>query len=98
MNVFSIEDQKQYSLARLKQLPRGNLYEIKEIDPIQIDNLNGYEIVAKGKSKDGKEELVYQVMLFENAGDYFIIVGMCTEQLENTLKQFKSLAKTFKRK
>jgi hypothetical protein len=94
----SPEDQKQYSIERLKQLPRGNLSEIKEIDPIQIDNLNGYEIIAKGKTKDAKEELIYSIMLFDNNGDYFIIVGMAAEDFENNLKKFKSIARTFQRK
>lgn len=94
----SNENQKQYCIDRLKKLPRGESNTVKEINPIQIDNLQGYEIVADGKSKDLNNELVYLVMLFSDPGDYFIIVGKATEDLENNLKSFKNITKTFKRK
>lgn len=94
----SSENQKQYSIERLKKLPRGEFNDIKEITPVQIDNLNGYEIVAKGKTKNAKDELVYQVMLFNDTGEYFIMVGTSTADFENRLKIFKSIAKTFKRR
>lgn len=94
----SAENQKQYSVERLKKLPRGEFNAVKEINLIQIDNLQGYEIVANGKSKDAKTELIYQIILFNDKGDYYIIVGRATEDLENNLQRFKSIANTFKRK
>lgn len=98
ISKVSAENQKQYCIERLKKLPRGELNKPKEINPIQIDNLQGYEIVADGKDKDSKEELIYQVMLFNEQGDYFIIIGLATEDRENNLKSFRNIAKTFKRK
>lgn len=92
------ENQKQYSIERLKKLPRGEFNKVNNINPIQIDNLEGYEMVVNGKSEDAKDELIYQVMLFDDAGYYFTIVGMTTEDFENNLKRFKNIAKTFKRK
>jgi len=94
----STENQKQYCIDRLKKLPGGELNKLKEINPIQIDNLQGYEIVADGKNKDSKDQLIYQIILFSETGDYFIIVGMATEDLEKNLKSFRNIAKTFKRK
>lgn len=92
------QDQKKYSEERLKKLPRGEQNTIKEIKEITIDNLKGYEIVADGKTKDNKAELVYQVMLFNESGDYYIIVGQSKEDFDKYLESFKKIVKTFKRK
>jgi hypothetical protein len=92
------QNQKKHSEERLKKLPRGEFNEIKTINEITIDNLKGYEIVANGKTKDEKPELVYQVMLFNEIGDYYIIVGQTKEDFDKYLDTFKKMAKTFKLK
>ncbi|KQS92772.1 hypothetical protein [Chryseobacterium sp. Leaf394] len=92
------QNQKKYAEERLKKLPRGEHNTIKEIKEIIIDNLKGYEIVAYGKTKDDKVELVYLVMLFNENGDYYIIVGQSREDFEKYLESFKKIAKTFRRK
>jgi hypothetical protein len=71
---------------------------VKQINEITIDNLTGYEIVADGKTKDNVPELVYQVMLFDDKGGYYIIVGHTKENFEKYLEMFKKIALTFKRK
>jgi PsbP-like protein len=92
------QNQKKYSEERLKKLPGGEQNVIKEIAEITIDNLNGYEIVADGKTNDGKAQLVYQVMLFNETGDYYIIVGQAKEDFDKYLENFRKIAKTFQRK
>lgn len=92
------ENRKQYSIERLKKLPRGEFNVLKKTNPVQIDNLEGYEIVADGITKDGKKQLVYQVMIFNGESDYYIIVGTATENPENNLVNFREIAKTFQRK
>ena len=94
----SSQNQKKYSEERLKKLPRGELNIIKEINDITIDNLKGFEIVANGKTQDDKAELIYQVMLFNEKGDYYIIVGQTKDDFNKYLESFKKTAKTFKRK
>ena len=89
------QNQKKYSEERLKKLPRGELNIIKEINDITIDNLKGFEIVANGKTKDDKAELVYQVMLFNEKGDYYIIVGQTKDDFNKYLEIFKRIGKTF---
>lgn len=93
-----VVNQKRYSIERVKKLPRGELCVIKDINPITIDNLKGFEIVANGKSLDDKDLLVYQVMLFNEKGDYYLIVGQTTDDFNRYLESFKIIAKTFKRK
>jgi hypothetical protein len=92
------QNQKKYAEERLKKLPRGESFIVKEAKEINIDNLKGFEIVADGKAKDGQAELVYQVMLFNNDGGYYIIVGAAKENFEKYLENFKKISKTFKRK
>ncbi|GAB0157656.1 hypothetical protein CHRYSEOSP005_29350 [Chryseobacterium sp. Alg-005] len=94
----STQNQKKYAEERLKKLPNGNQSIIKQINKISIDNLNGYEIIADGKTKNNIPELIYQVMLFNNNGDYYMIVGQAKENFEKYLETFKKITKTFKRK
>ena len=93
-----IENQKNYAVARLKKLPGGEQSIIKEITNVSIDNMNGYQIIANGKTKENKPELIYQVMLFNDNGDYYLFVGQTKEEFDKYLGTFKNIAKTFKRK
>ncbi|MEJ7677776.1 MAG: hypothetical protein WKG06_07900 [Segetibacter sp.] len=92
------QNQEQYTKERLKQLPRGEFNVVKEVNEVTIDNLKGYEIIADGQSKDNKPELVYQVMLFNDKGDYYIIIGKAKEEFQKNLEVYKRIARTFKRK
>lgn len=92
------QNQKQYAEERLKKLPRGEFNVVKEVNEVTIDNLKGYEIIADGQSKDNKPELVYQVMLFNKKGDYYIIIGKAKEEFQKNLEVYKRIARTFKRK
>ncbi len=96
--TISGTNQRQYALERMKKLPRGQLNEVKETKDITNDNLKGYEITADGKTQDGKPQLVYEVMLFNDQGDYFLILGNAKENFEDNLENFRKIAKTFKRK
>ncbi len=98
ISKVSTQNQKKYAEERLKQLPGGELHVVKEIKEITVDNLRGFEIVANGKTKDNHDELVYQVMLFTDDGDYYIIVGQTKEAFETYLASFKKITKTFRRK
>lgn len=92
------QNRSAFALDRIKKLPKGELNVIKSNNEITIDNLKGYEIVAEGKSKDNLPELTYQVMLFNDKGDYFIILGQTSEDFQKYVDTFKKIAKTFKRK
>ncbi len=92
------QNQKKYAEERLKKLPGGDRSVIKEINEIIIDNLQGFELIADGKTEDNMPELVYLIMLFNDKGDYSIILGQAKEDIEKHLKIFKRVSKTFKRK
>jgi hypothetical protein len=92
-----VENQKKYAEDRIRKLPEGEHNVIKEIKEIFIDNLKGFEIIAYGKTKDDKVKLVYQVMLFTDKGDYYMIVGEAKEEFNANLETFEKISKTFKR-
>lgn len=94
----AVADQENYSIARLKKLPGGESMTIRKSRPITIDQLNGYEIEAEGKTKKNTPALIYQVMLFTQNGYYYIMVGNASEEQEKNLELFKKMAGSFKRK
>jgi hypothetical protein len=96
--AFTGIDRKEFALKRYNQLPDAQNGNVKETNDVTIDGLNGIEIVGYNKSKDATIELVYQLMLFTEGGNYFIFVGQAKEDLDENLKSFKAIAKTFKRK
>ncbi len=98
LTPVAVTDKKQFSLARLKKLPNGETTIAKETNPVTIDNLNGFEIIADGITAEGKKQLVYQVILFIDKGGYYILYGSAADKLENNLADFKKIAQTFQQK
>lgn len=94
----SVSNRKEYAEKRMKGLPDGKLFDIKQVNEITIDDLNGYEIIATLDEQHTSPSLIYQVMLFDHKDEYFIIVGQTQENHEHYLAAFKKVAKTFKRK
>lgn len=97
-NKVPKELQERYAKVRIRKYPRGEDTEIKEINPVSVDNMDGFEIVGDGKSKDGTPALVYQMMLFDESGDYYVVMGQCTENMPENVKVYKSVARTLRRK
>jgi hypothetical protein len=58
--------------------------------------LPGFEIIGDGKNKDGNTILLYQVMLFDKQGFYYILLGQAQENRVKNLASFKKIASTFK--
>ncbi len=90
-------DLKQYSIGRLKQLPGHMQAQIKEVNPITIDDLDGYEIIAYNRRGSIMEQ-TYQVMLFNEDKGYFIMAGQARDNHESNLALFRKITATFKRK
>jgi hypothetical protein len=96
-----IKDRKQFAADRFLKTAHIKDVEVEATTPVKIDNLPGFESVGKASdAKTGKPLCVYQVILFEPDGKQYVIMqGMVGEALrESTLKEFKAMARTFKRK
>lgn len=89
-------NRKQYAEERFRKLPDGQDAIIKSTTEVTIDNMQGYEIVAEGDGNQGKKQLIYQVMLFNDERDYFMILGQSSEDIEKYLTIYMNIAKTFK--
>ncbi|MEL6634262.1 MAG: hypothetical protein AAFQ83_22545 [Bacteroidota bacterium] len=86
-----VPNPRKYALNRLKKLDE---VEPEEVNAIEIDGLKGYEIIAY---KADKQELIYQVMLFEDE-HYYIMVGLAEADFEENIRAFRRLVQRFQLK
>ena len=87
-----------YARSRIYTTEGVNGVEIEQINKMTIDNMNGYEIVARGKDlKSGQPVVIYQALLFEGQS-YYIMTGLISDKRKQEyLTVFKEMAGTFKR-
>lgn len=92
-----IQNKKVFCMSRLKKYPDDYSLIIEQgINEIQLDGLNGYELFAK--NNDAENEELYQVILFNDDGGYFLFVGTYLKGSETAVEDIKRIIKTFKRK
>ncbi len=92
-----VSDKKALCLARLQQYPDSySVLEEQGIHNIQIDGLDGYELIAKNNTDEAEE--MYQVILFDEAGGYYILVGTYLAGNQQALEDIKKVALTFTRR
>jgi len=92
-----ITNNKLFCVSRLKKYP--NEYQIideKGVNEIEIDGLKGYQLYAK--KLNAENELLYQVILFQEDGGYYIFIGTYLEEKENAINDIQKIIMTFKRK
>ncbi len=93
----ALVDKKQYTINRMRQLP-VDIETIISTEPITIDGLSGFEIIANGKNREkGNPEKLYQIMLFDETL-YYIMLGSSEADFDENIATFQKMAKTFKRK
>ncbi len=90
----NIADKKQFSIDRLKQLPGGLTAQIQSLIPVKQGNLEGFEIVASAKIYSDKEDLLYQCLLFDKKGNYFMVVGLANIEMTKNLQVFRKMAES----
>jgi hypothetical protein len=99
VGAFEGPDREQFAVDRAMALATiGGIF-LQSTKPVRIDGLEGYEVVAKGKDLKTKAPLViYQVMLFEPDGNYYLMVGIVEKKRAvKLMPAFKAMAKSFKR-
>ncbi len=97
--VVDIGDAEAFAKARLRQTAEVTDIEIEHSTKVAIDNLEGYEIVAKARDRQSEQPMViYQVMLFEERG-YFLTTGLVSSQNgQSWLMVFREMAASFSRR
>ncbi len=94
-----INNKKSFAIKRVQQIATLKDIKIMDIKKITIDNLLGYEIMAKGTDKKLEgTNYVYQLILFGES-DYYMILGMVTAADKTEyIPTFRQIAMTFKQK
>ena len=95
----SESDRRQF--AQIMMVPT-KLFKVELVsseNEIEIDGLKGYEFLAIGVDMASNEPLqLYSVSLFDNETAYVINAWVSSLNTDNHLKDFKQLARTFRRK
>ncbi|MCP4055244.1 MAG: hypothetical protein GY739_19825 [Mesoflavibacter sp.] len=92
-----INNEKLFCISRLKKYPDDySVIPSKGINEIEIDNLRGFELFAKNNDKENEE--MYQVILFDENGGYYLFFGTYVTGSEKAISDIKSVIQTFERK
>jgi hypothetical protein len=92
----TISDRRTFSISRLKQYPQKfEWLNENGVAEISLDGLDG--TVTFGRSAGSKED-IYQVLLFEDDGGYYLLVGTYPTNRTDALKDIKAVFQTFRRK
>lgn len=93
----AIDDKKLFCLSRLKKYPEDFSLDLsKGINEIELDNLKGFELFAKNTKNESEE--MYQVILFEEDGGYYLFVGTYLTGSDQAITDIKNVVRSFKRK
>jgi hypothetical protein len=107
LGFHPIGDKHSFAMKRLHEMPGITQVSVKEDTAIRIDGLSGFESIAEamagavtqqGKTLAGLKMTLYQVTLFD--GDSYVLInGMVgTDRAPQYLPEFKSLARSLKKK
>lgn len=94
---IAIENKKIFCISRLKKYPYDySVIPSKGINEIEIDGLKGFELFAKNNDKENEE--MYQVILFNQNGSYYLFVGTYKVGSGQAISDIKNIIQTFERK
>ncbi len=90
------EDQCEHSI---RKLPMAVVSQITSTRQVEIDGLDGIEMIANARDPDTTHELlVYQVILFEQSMAWVFHGITVVEDREKNLAAFKAMTESFKRR
>jgi hypothetical protein len=94
-----VSDREQFAKERLAKTALIEKISIESGKAIDINGIDGYEIIATASDSKTKEPvIVYQVLLFES-NSYYIIQGRVGSKLRSEyLDDFQTMATSFKKK
>ncbi len=93
-----MEKSKDFVLWQLKEFCADCEVIKNGIQPITIDSLTGYEVIALSKDSTGfVKRLKYEVMLFDSTR-YYLLVGTSTKNSNDRVEMFKKISRTFRKK
>ncbi|MEQ8763690.1 MAG: hypothetical protein RL885_07180 [Planctomycetota bacterium] len=97
ITAVPIDDLESYAVDRLNQTAKTKIGEIQERGDVEVDGLEGYEIVATGEDDQGTPLVIYQMLLL-NDGSYILMQGLVGDSLaDRYLPDFKAMARSLRR-
>jgi hypothetical protein len=97
LSQVTIIDRQKFATDRLAKMESIKINSITTTNPITIDGLDGYEIIADAQDSAGTTLTIYQVMLFEGQS-YTLIQGIVgTKIRDRYLPDFQAMARSFKK-
>jgi len=91
-----VKNEKLFCVSRLKKYPNDySVIPSKGINEIEIDNLKGFELFAKNNDKENEE--MYQVILFDENGGYYVFIGTYEVGSKQAIANIKAIVQTFER-
>jgi hypothetical protein len=85
-----------FCISRLKKYPDDySVIPSKGINEIELDNLKGFELFAKNNDKENEE--MYQVILFDENGGYYLFIGTYEIGSEQAISDIQNIIRTFER-
>ncbi len=94
---IEISNKKLFCISRLKKYPEDySVITSKGINEIVLDDLKGFELFAKNNDRESEE--MYQVILFDDNGGYYLLVGTYLAGSKNAITDIRKVIETFKRK
>jgi hypothetical protein len=92
-----IADKKQFCMDRVKSYPYNfQIIASRGIDEVELDGLKGYGLYALKGTDEEKE--MYQAILFDESGGYYVIVGTYLTGDKNAEADILRVVDTFKRR
>ncbi len=99
VSKIAIEDTEAFAKGRLMQMDWLKNPIIEHMEEIEIDNLQGFEIVAYGQQVPSDIPiLVYQAILFEQQSYYLIVGSVGNQSPQEHLEVFRKMTRTFRRR
>lgn len=93
----AIDNKKEFCISRLKNYPDPHsLIKEKGINAITLDGLKGFELFAKNNNKINEE--LYQVILFDPNGGYYLLIGTYVSGSEEATEDVQKIIRTFQRR
>ncbi len=96
LNKSIITDKIEFAKKRLNQLPSVTEIAIEKEEVLKIDGYEAVELFAKCKDKFEKEQLLYQTIIYFQ-DEYYIAIGLTSNNDANDLEKFVSITRSFKR-
>ena len=92
------ESRKTFAIQQIRKLSGVENSDAVTVKEVLIDGLSGYEMIVLDKAETEKLRLSYQIILFEEDGKLYWMIGQTSQDIPKYTTLYQQIAQTFKRK